>query len=600
MLRVADCTGEVADHFAGKEGYMKSKTNRLVTRFIFVLISLITGACGSASQAGPNTKPANTSTPQPTITPTPLCSGEAAVPLPQGTLTLPGASAEIIWASEFVPWWVRTSPDGRVLAVTDGGDSIYELKPDGTLTVAFRCPGVQIETFAAASDGALWFATRDGGRLYRVDPDGTVKQLAQSGNRNLEAGLDGSVYAMENGLTRITPDGAIQNITQNVNGRKFAIGPYGEIVALTDGNILRVSDTGETTVIASGYGPEPWLAFSPDGLLYVTHWTKVDVIDLASGTVTTLPWTRDLQIGESGTFAPDGRLLLYHPNTNVYALDLVAETVNIYYQVVSNSWAMAANPGEGIYIAFGNNFENGQTTVYRVVDLKTLEAVVSVPYGRANSLVFDSGGTGYLAVGDTALGGAIFRFDPSARTSELYYQPRCFPSWLELDALTDLPWWNACGDFESLDTDGNRVTIPGVPGGENASLAITPAGEFYTVAFFHRDNPNLPYEHRLYRWDAAASLWQEVADLTQSDPGITLSTLVACPDGRIYTVEGLDASHVPSGYSSYNAVRRLEDDGTLTLVGYDFAYDGLAADCDRTTGQIVFTSGAGIFRLTLP
>jgi hypothetical protein len=104
----------------------------------------------------------------------------------------------------------------------------------------------------------------------------------------------------------------------------------------------------------------------------------------------------------------------------------------------------------------------------------------------------------------------------------------------------------------------------------------------------------------LYRWDAVASTWQQLADLTQSDPGITLSTLVGCPDGRVYTVESLDGSHTPNGSSTFNAVRRLEPDGSLTLVGYDFSFDGLAADCDRATGQILFTSGAGIFRLTLP
>jgi hypothetical protein len=362
---------------------MKLTANRQIIYTFFALVAMVFSACGSSPQIGSTPVPAVPSTPRPTVTPTPPCSGEASLSLPKGSLTLPGASAELIWHSEFVPWWVRSSPDGRVLAVSDGGDAIYELKPDGTLAVAFRCPGARIETFAAASDGALWFATRDGGRLYRVAPDGTVVRLADNGNRNLEAGPDGSVYAMENGLTRIMPDGKIQSITPAVNGRKFAIGLNGEIVALTNGNILRVSETGETTVIASGYGPEPWLAFGPDGLLYITHWTKVDVIDLASGTVTTLEWTRNLNIAESGAFAPDGRLLLYHPNTNVYALDLAAKTVGIYYQVVSNSWAMAANPGQGVYIAFGNNLSNGKTAVYHVVDLETLKVVGIAPYGLA-------------------------------------------------------------------------------------------------------------------------------------------------------------------------------------------------------------------------
>ncbi len=88
--------------------------------------------------------------------------------------------------------------------------------------------------------------------------------------------------------------------------------------------------------------------------------------------------------------------------------------------------------------------------------------------------------------------------------------------------------------------------------------------------------------------------------MTQSDPGITLATLVGCPDGRIYTIESLDSSNLPVNRSSHNVVRRLESDGTLTLLGYDFSFDGLAADCDPATGRIIFTSGAGIFALAPP
>jgi hypothetical protein len=47
-------------------------------------------------------------------------------------------------------------------------------------------------------------------------------------------------------------------------------------------------------------------------------------------------------------------------------------------------------------------------------------------------------------------------------------------------------------------------------------------------------------------------------------------------------------------------VRRLEPDGTLTLIGLDFAFDGLAAACDPATRRILFTSGAGIFAATPP
>ncbi len=68
----------------------------------------------------------------------------------------------------------------------------------------------------------------------------------------------------------------------------------------------------------------------------------------------------------------------------------------------------------------------------------------------------------------------------------------------------------------------------------------------------------------------------------------------------LHTIESLDSSNLPVNRSSYNAVRRLEPDSTLTLLGYDFSFDGLAADCDPATGRIIFTSSAGIFALTPP
>jgi len=551
-------------------------------------------ACGT-SQAAPTlpTTALSAVPPQP-------CEGEAPRADLGYTLTEPGTEVEVLWRAEFVPWWVRPSPDGRILAVTDGGDSIYELKPDGTLSAVFRCPGVIIETAVAASDGALWFATRDGGRLYRVDPDGTVIILAPNGNRNLEAGLNGSVYAMENGLARIDPDGAIKIITNAVSGRKFAIGPKGEIAALSNGNLVRVSESGEITLIVSGYGPEPWLTFGPDGLLYVTHWTGVDVIDLETDVISNISWLENSNISEAGTFAPDGRLLLYHPNTDVYAIDLSARTVKVYHQVVSNSWAMAVNPDDAVYIAFGNNQTNGETTIYRLVDKQTLEPAATVPFGIERSMAFDSQGMGYLGVGDMSMGGAIFRFDPASGEIAEYHQPQCFPFSITVDPRTDQIWWEECNRFVSLDENGSRVVIDGLPGGQNASLAITPAGEFYAISFFNRANSGQPYEHRLYHWVEAGSTWEEIADLTQSDPGITLATLVGCSDGRIYTIESLDSSNLPVNRSSYNAVRRLEPDGMLTLLGYDFSFDGLAADCDPATRRIIFTSGAGIFALTPP
>ncbi len=529
-----------------------------------------------------------------------LCQGESALSIPGFTITLAGAEGEMLWKTPFVPWWVRTGPDGHVYAVTDGGDSIYELKPDGTLAVAFSCPGIPIETGIMASDGAFWFADRRGGTLYRVDPDGSIRIVAQNGNRNLEAGLDGSVYTLEDGMERIDPDGTRTLIANDLYGRKFAIGPNGEIVTLQGGSVIQVSEDGTITELAAGYGPEPWLTFGLDGLLYVTHWSGVDVIDLETGSVTPIPWLENAGISEAGNFAADGRLLMYHPNTDVYAVDLQEKTVEVYYQVTSNSWAMAISPNGEVYVAFGNGRPNGETTIYRVVDFSTLEPLLKVPYGEEMSMAFDSQGIGYIGVGDQQKGGAVLSFNPDALTFDDYQLTQCWPNTLAIDPQTDLPWWVECDRFESLNENGERVVMSGVPGSQNASLAITTEGEFYAVIFFNRDDPNTPFSHALYHWDAGTATWDEVADLTQSDPGISMSKLVACSDGGLYTVESLARENLPITRSSYNAVRRVEADGSLTLVGFDFSFDGQAVSCDFANNRILFTSGAGIFAVTMP
>jgi len=529
-----------------------------------------------------------------------ICGGEPAQPEIGFQLTEAGVEAELIWRTGFVPWWVRSSPDGRVLAVSDGGDAIYELKPDGSLAIAFQCPGVQIETFTAASDGALWFASRDGGRLYRVDTSGEVRILAQDGNRNLEAGPNGEVYAMEQGLVRIAPDGSQEPITDQVGGRKFAVGPNGEIAAMKGDSVVLITNSGDLKELATGYGPEQWLAFASDGQLYVTHWSGVDVIDTYSGSVNPIPWLVGSSPGESGAFAPDGRLLLYHPNSDVYAADLANETVDVYHQVTSNSWAMAVTSEGNIYMAYGNGQPNGETAIYSVVDAQTLELVLTVPYGEERAMAFDQQGFGYLALADQATGGAVIRFDLAAKTFEVYHQAQCHPSALAVHPLTGQIWWEDCGRFYALDENANLVQINGVPDAMNAGLAITQDGAFYTIGFFKAPDQNTPMKRYLYRYDHGTTQWEQIADLSQSDPAITMATLTTCPNGIIYTIESLDADHLPINSSSFNAVRRLEADGSLTLLGFGFSFDGEAAYCDPTTGRILFTSGAGIFALTPP
>lgn len=456
-----------------------------------------------------------------------------------------------------------------------------------------------MQSFAATNDGALWLGNSDG-RVFRVGLDGKTKLISSTGYNQLEAAPDNSVYALgESGLVHFLPDGTETLIADQVGGRKFAISPEGQVVVKYEGTVYLVSETGELTVLASGYGPEEWVTFSPDGLLYVTHWTGVDVINLETGSISQIAWLQNSNVGESGAFTPDGKLLLFHPNTNVFLVDLETQELSIFHQTISNSSAMAAKEGGSVYIAFGN--QTNQTSVYRIVDAETLELVGSVPFGGERSMEFDSAGVGYLAVRDYRAGNAIFRFDPESGEFESWRVTECSVFSMDIDPLTDQLWWEECGKLRTIDDTGTLQSLPSIPNSQNVSFAINYSGTFYSIAFFNRTDGSQPWEHRLYEWDGTT--WVEIADLTQSDAGVSIATLAACPDGFVYTVESLGPENLPperAGGSSYNAVRRLETDGTLTLLGYDFAFDGNTADCDSASNTLFFTSGIGVFAFIPP
>ena len=108
---------------------------------IFLIIFL--SACSSNIQKSPALIPATEAaiptlaglalTPENTTLPAPAepvksqlgpCESIGKDKQPDYVIVEAGTKAEHVWKSQFVPWWVRSSPDCRVLAVTNGGDSI--------------------------------------------------------------------------------------------------------------------------------------------------------------------------------------------------------------------------------------------------------------------------------------------------------------------------------------------------------------------------------------------------------------------------------------------------------------------------------------------
>ncbi len=180
---------------------------------------------------------------------------------------------DLIWRPEFMPFDMSVGPDKRIFSVPQAGEEIYELKTDGSVEVAFQCPGVQMARVAAATDGAIWFTTRGDCSLIRVDPSGEISLIYQNGNCNIEPGPDGTVYAMDNGIVKVYPDGSQKQITDQVQDeRSFAVSPNGDVVVGTyDGRIVKVGVSGEISELISGLCLEPEVFFNATSELYVNN-----------------------------------------------------------------------------------------------------------------------------------------------------------------------------------------------------------------------------------------------------------------------------------------------------------------------------------------
>lgn len=146
--------------------------------------------------------------------------------------------------------------------------SIGRLTPGGVPTYFPMAGGWGPVTLATAQDGAIWFSAFGFGAV--VTPAAGVGRLALDGsysaiwttsspyNRELVAASDGNLYLNQlNGLTRITPSGAITNIPITYQG-----------------------NTLHTDTLAAG----------PDGALWTTGLGTLFRVDLSNGSVTNAPF----------------------------------------------------------------------------------------------------------------------------------------------------------------------------------------------------------------------------------------------------------------------------------------------------------------------
>ena len=124
-------------------------------------------------------------------------------------------------------------------------------------------------------------------------------------------------------------------------------------------------------------------------------------------------------------------------------------------------------------------------------------------------------------------------------------------------------------------------------------------GTLYAIIWERRPVSPGPGPHRLYRLEEDRS-WSELVDMSTEDPGIYWALPVVCPDGIVYSIASVDGTTISPDRTEpcFNALLRLEDDGTMRLIGYELSLDTKVAICDRSTGDIVATQHYGVLRVT--
>ena len=509
-------------------------------------------------------------------------------------------NVDLIWRPEFMPFDISVGPENRIFAVPEGGEEIFEILSNGTVDVAFQCPGVQMATVAAASDGAIWFTTRGDCSLIRVASSGEFTRIYQNGNCKIEPGPDGTVYAMDNGIIKVYPDGRQVEITDQVQDeRSLAVSSRGEVfVGTFDGRILRVEESGSVSELVTGLCLEPEVFFNPSDELFVNNCGKIEQVDLTSGNMSTLPWI--INPNGASVFIDNTHIIHYHSSLNdILISDTETHTTELFYDVKGYSNAFALDPEDNVYVAFGDDQQEGITDLYTLSG-DELKYLLSFPYGEERAMTIDLNGIGFIALGDSIKGGVIYQFNPDTLTSELYQKTTCIPSTIGHHPVSNQIWWDDCGDFFSKSADGGIISISGVGNiSYYSGLVITDEDEFFTIGFHPTPNNQTPNPRFLYKYDTDSGTWDQIVNLTQRSALVPLATVTSCPNGDIFLIQGVDQTWVPVQRISINALFKLLDDGTLDLLAFDISHDTNAAACD-SENNLIFPTGGGIFKVSLP
>jgi streptogramin lyase len=542
-------------------------------------------------------------------TPSPVPT-RAASPTPsyrrgEGTVLQDGYIVESVYQNTLAPAYVRIGPEGEVLAVQMGSDSIMHVHEDGSLSVYASFPGTLLLCFNFDPAGNLWFSVANSRDLYRVNADGAPEVVATNTNRGMEFDSQGNAYLVDfpsHDIQLLTPNGRVSVLADGFGYmRHIALGPNDELVAMDEaaGILYTVAPDGTKTELASGFGPDFTPHFAPDGTLYVLQWSGLQTVDLHTGAKRTLDWFAPYANGNDAVFDSQGRMYTFHPNEPIYRVDLAARTSELVFNPRGNTPAMAVAPDGGLYLAYGSELPRGETEVYRVGDNDVLTGLLTVPYGQPATLAFGPDGEGYLGVNDRSAGSALFSFDPLTGSADKISERA--PRAIAFEPQSGEMWWVEGLEVHHRPAGGREVLIPPPPNTDYRNIAFGTDGTLYAMIWTRVPDFTTPAPHGIYRLQDDGS-WLLLADMTMKDPNISLANVFTCANGTVITLASIDPDMISPtrDYTSFNALLQMQDDSSLKLLAYDLNIDGFTAQCVGPNVDVYFTTSGGVYRYHQP
>ena len=512
-----------------------------------------------------------------------------------------------------VPNHIAVSPSGIIVTTEwSEGRRVVRVHEDGSLsTYAQPSSG---HHFGVIFDAANNLYVGDGpNNLWRVSPEGEIALVAEDVyGFNLDIGPSGDIYAVGGSdacVQRITPEGDVSTYAEGfVGASELAVCPLNEDVFVFDllaGTIWRAVPGGAPDPLATGLIHEvSSIAVSPDGVLYLSSMGHLYTVSRVDGALTEPEWVVELagnlHPGEMD-FDSSGRLVLTG-HMCIARLDLEAETAEVLWKGYGHSEALDVAPGGGgIYVGDSSPFLTTPGSVVKIESDGSATPFVDGLLAEVCGFVVKTVDLGYVVSSQFAEGGwtcIVHEVDMVTGAKTEYATTATHGRRLAIDPVAGRLW----GLFDGIsyfDEAGGRHVLDHASTGiiQVESIAFTPDGTLY-ITGYTTDIMGMPVAGALYRIDdqyGVAPSFVSVADLSTVSMCCPLGTITGGTDGNIYWV-GHGDRYTPGNERDMHMLR-ITPAGVVSLIGHRFPMDPFAVATDPDSGDLYFTSGNGIYRV---